>query len=86
MIIISFDFGIKSIGIAIGQNITGTASLLHAVKSNKGIPNWYLIKKTLITWQPEQAIIGLPLNMDGTEQEMSIKAKIFANQLKKNSI
>lgn len=83
MLIMSFDFGIKSIGVAIGQKITKTATSLNAIKSIKNKPNWDLIKKKLMIWKPKIAIIGLPLNMDGTEQDFSIKAKIFAKQLNK---
>lgn len=81
MLIISFDFGTKNIGVAIGQKITGTASALESIKSKNGTPNWNCIKKILIKWQPIKAIIGLPINMNGTEQKISIEAKIFAKQL-----
>lgn len=43
--IMAFDFGTKSIGSAIGQEITGTASPLKAFKANDGIPNWDDIEK-----------------------------------------
>ncbi|WP_163932728.1 Holliday junction resolvase RuvX [Paraferrimonas sp. SM1919] len=78
---LGFDFGTKSIGIAVGQTVTGTASPLAAVKANDGIPNWDVIGKAIKEWQPESLIIGLPLNMDGTEQELTKRAKKFANRL-----
>lgn len=79
--VMGFDFGAKSIGIAIGQELTGSARSLAAVKANDGIPNWDNIKKQVDEWQPDLLIVGLPLNMDGTTQEVTFKAKKFANRL-----
>ncbi|RXK33123.1 Holliday junction DNA helicase RuvA [Arsenophonus endosymbiont of Bemisia tabaci Asia II 3] len=79
--IIAFDFGTLSIGIAIGQEITATARPLTAIKAKDGKPNWLDIEKILQEWQSELAIVGLPLNMDGTEQPISNQARKFANRL-----
>lgn len=79
--IIAFDFGTLSIGIAIGQEITATARPLTAIKAKDGKPNWLDIEKIVQEWQPELAIVGLPLNMDGTEQPTSNQARKFANRL-----
>lgn len=79
--IIGFDFGTKSIGVAVGQSITGTASPLSALKAKEGIPSWDIIEQLLKEWQPEQLVVGLPLNMDGTEQPLTQRAKKFGNRL-----
>ncbi|CDG16859.1 Holliday junction resolvase RuvX [Xenorhabdus doucetiae] len=79
--IIAFDFGTRSIGAAIGQEITGTARALSSFKANEGSPNWELIGKLLKEWQPELVIVGLPLNMDGTEQPVTAQARKFANRI-----
>lgn len=76
-----FDYGTKSIGVAIGQEITGTARPLLALKANDGVPNWEQIETLLKEWQPDLLVIGLPLNMDGTEQDISRRARKFANRL-----
>jgi putative Holliday junction resolvase len=78
---IAFDYGTKSIGIAVGQSITGTASPLAALKAVDGIPNWQDIADILAVWQPDSLLIGLPLNMDGSEQEITQRARKFANRL-----
>ncbi|MFC0309669.1 Holliday junction resolvase RuvX [Gallibacterium trehalosifermentans] len=79
--VMAFDFGTQSIGCAIGQSITETAQALPAFKAQDGIPNWEAIKKCLDEWQPDIVVVGLPLNMDGTEQEITQRAKKFANRL-----
>ena len=78
---LAFDFGTKSIGCAIGQSITGTAQALPAFKAQDGIPNWEAIEKCLKEWKPDVVIVGLPLNMDGTEQNLTLLARKFANRL-----
>lgn len=78
---LAFDFGTKSIGCAIGQSITGTAQALPAFKAQDGIPNWEAIEKCLQEWKPDVVIVGLPLNMDGTEQNLTLLARKFANRL-----
>ena len=79
--IMGFDYGTKSIGVAIGQELTGTAQPLRSLKANDGIPNWDEIEKLLKEWQPDLLIVGLPLNMDGTDQEITLRARKFGNRL-----
>ncbi|MDH2924214.1 putative Holliday junction resolvase [Nicoletella semolina] len=79
--VIAFDFGTNSIGCAVGQSITGTAQGLPAFKAQDGIPNWEAIAKTLNEWKPNLLVVGLPLNMDGTEQPLTQRVKKFANRL-----
>ena len=79
--VLAFDFGTNSIGCAVGQSITGTAQGLPAFKAQDGIPNWDEIGKVISEWKPDVLVIGLPLNMDGTEQPLTQRAKKFANRL-----
>ena len=79
--LLAFDFGTRSIGVAIGQRITGTARPLAALKAQDGTPDWNLIARLLKEWQPETVIVGLPLNMDGTEQPLTARARNFANKI-----
>ena len=79
--LLAFDFGTRSIGVAIGQRITGTARPLTAIKAQDGTPDWNIIGRLLKEWQPEAVIVGLPLNMDGTEQPLTARARNFANKI-----
>lgn len=76
-----FDYGLSYIGVAIGQTVTGSASPLKPLKAKDGIPNWDQIKQLVDEWQPDGFLVGRPLNMDGTESEMSKRANKFANRL-----
>ncbi|WWO98954.1 MAG: Holliday junction resolvase RuvX [Candidatus Dasytiphilus stammeri] len=81
-ILLGFDFGIRHIGVAIGQTLTNTASpLLPSIKANKGLPDWRKVKKLILEWCPDKIIVGLPINMDGSEQLLTIHTRIFAKKL-----
>ncbi|WHP80566.1 Holliday junction resolvase RuvX [Edwardsiella anguillarum] len=79
--ILAFDFGTRSIGCAIGQELTGSARPLQSFKANNGVPDWQQIEKVLREWQPNLVVVGLPLNMDGSEQPLTQMARKFANRL-----
>ena len=79
--LLGFDFGTKSIGVATGQMITSTAQPLAAIKANDGIPDWSVVEKVISEWKPDLVVVGLPLNMDGTKQPITLRAEKFANRL-----
>lgn len=79
--LMGFDFGTKRIGVAVGQTITKTARALTTVKTKKdGVP-WDEIKQLIKKWQPDALVVGIPLNMDGTEQPLTQLAKQFSVEL-----
>lgn len=79
--VIAFDYGTRSIGVAVGQAVTGTANPLKALQAHDGVPDWNQLEQLLTEWQPALCVVGLPLNMDGTEQPISVRARKFANRL-----
>lgn len=79
--LLAFDYGTKNIGVASGQTITRSASSQAALKAKDGIPDWTQIEKLLKEWQPDLVLVGLPLNMDGSESELSARARKFGNRL-----
>jgi len=80
--LLGFDYGLKRIGVAVGQELTGTASALLTVRANDGKPDWDTISKLIEQWQPDEVVVGLPLNMDGSFHELSYRAQRFGNQLR----
>lgn len=79
--ILAFDYGTKNIGVAVGQTLTRTAQSVGTLKARDGIPEWTQIEKVLKEWAPDIVIVGLPLNMDESESELSARARKFANRL-----
>jgi putative Holliday junction resolvase len=79
--VIGFDFGKKYIGVAVGQELTGNATPLGSVKANDGVPHWDNVQSYLKEWQPDYIVVGLPLNMDGSEQQLTLDAKKFGKRV-----
>jgi putative Holliday junction resolvase len=83
--VLAFDFGMKHIGVAAGQTITRTASALTTLAATDGRPNWAAVRELVNEWRPIRLVVGLPLNMDDTESEMSERARTFAARLEKET-
>lgn len=81
-ILIGFDFGMKRIGVAIGQTITQTARPLETLPAKEGVPDWQHLTKLLKKWQPSILVVGIPVNMDGSDQPITNHARQFARTLR----
>lgn len=79
--LIGFDFGLRRIGVAIGQTITQTASPEAIVKSQDGKPDWEHITQLFEKWQPVAIVVGLPMRLDGREQPLTQPARKFGQRL-----
>jgi putative Holliday junction resolvase len=79
--ILAFDFGMKRIGVASAQIITGTASPQPPISAQDGIPHWEKLDACVTEWLPDALIVGLPLNMDDTESHLTHLARKFAHRL-----
>lgn len=78
---LGFDFGMRYIGVAIGQTLTKTARTLTTLKAEKGIPKWDEIAQLIKEWQPQALVVGIPLNMDDTKQFTTDAALEFKKHL-----
>jgi len=81
-VVLSFDFGMKYIGVAVGQSLTYSASPLTILAAKDGIPQWNEVTQLIEKWRPQALIVGIPLNMDETEQLLTLCARRFANRLR----
>ncbi|MFZ8928637.1 MAG: Holliday junction resolvase RuvX [Pseudohongiellaceae bacterium] len=79
--LICFDYGTQKIGVAVGQTITATASPLPVIKCKNGDQYWEAIDEVLKQWKPGALVVGMPYNMDGSENEMTVKARQFMKKL-----
>ena len=80
-VVLAIDFGLRRMGVAAGQTVTRTAHPIAALRARAGQPDWPDLNAIVQQWQPERLLVGLPLNMDGTESEMSGRARHFAGLL-----
>lgn len=79
--VLAFDFGLRHIGVAVGQTITGSATPLTTLSARNGRPDWSSLIALVREWSPTTLAVGLPLNMDDSESEMSGRARRFAAEL-----
>ena len=79
--VLAFDFGLRRIGVAIGQTITKSSRPLTVLHATDGIPQWEEVKSLISTWDVTQLVVGLPFNTDGSEQEITLAAKKFSRRL-----
>ena len=80
--ILGFDFGLRRIGVAVGQATTCTASALETI-SHRQQPDWQAIDRLVGEWKPVLLLVGLPLGRDGEETDMSAAARRFGKALGK---
>jgi putative Holliday junction resolvase len=81
---LGFDVGTKRTGIAIANSLTSHASGIETILHNKdGSTNWVQLEKTINKHQPDKFIVGVPLDKDNKEQEMTFIARSFGRKLEK---
>ncbi len=80
--LLGFDFGTRRIGVALGQELTGTARPLTTLTSRDGGPDWATITRLIEEWQPAALVVGIPYHMDGSAMELTRLATRFGNRLR----
>lgn len=78
---LGFDFGLRRIGVAAGQAVTGTAGAVTTLDARDGVPDWERVEVLLAEWRPAGVVVGVPYNMDGSASELSERAERFARRL-----
>jgi putative Holliday junction resolvase len=79
--ILGFDFGLKRIGVAVGNSLIRQAQPLTIISAATNDAKFAAIDILLKEWQPARCIVGLPRYPDGAEHEMTVRCRRFANQL-----
>jgi len=81
--VLGFDFGLKRIGLATGQTITGTASPLVTLQAVNQSPDWTGIENHIRQWKPDALIVGIPYLLDGSESDITRAARNFSKELER---
>jgi len=77
----SFDFGLKRIGVAVGNLLIKQAQPLTIIDAATNAAKFTAIGTLIDEWQPSSIVVGLPLHPDGAEHEMTLRCRRFANQI-----
>lgn len=78
---LGFDFGMRRIGVAVGESITGSARPLTTLPAQDGQPDWARIEALLRDWRPSALVVGLPRRLDGSASDITPLAERFARRL-----
>ena len=80
--VVAIDFGLKYLGIAASSRLFPRPFGITTLIAQSGkLKDWSKLEEILIEYKPHTILVGLPLNMDGSESEMSERAKAFGENL-----
>jgi putative holliday junction resolvase len=79
--VFGFDFGLKRIGVAVGNTFLRQAQPLTVISAESNDAKFAAIATLIEEWKPALCVVGLPTHADGTEHEMTVRCRRFANQL-----
>lgn len=69
--LLGFDFGLRRIGVAVGQTITETATPLDTLISHGEEPDWEAVDRLVAHWTPDRLVLGMPSNPDGSRHALA---------------
>lgn len=84
--IVAFDFGLRRIGVAVGQSVTASASPLGVVANGDNGPDFDAIGSIVAEWRPARIIVGMPLTADGSPGELQAHIDRFVSELGRYAI
>ncbi|MCB1700323.1 MAG: Holliday junction resolvase RuvX [Pseudomonadales bacterium] len=79
--VVAFDFGLRQIGVAVGNCLLLSSQPLAIIRAKDGIPDWSAIEQLIQEWRPDLLIVGDPINMDGSDSPLSERARKFGRRL-----
>ena len=79
--ILSFDFGLQRVGVAVGETELGTAHPLPPLAAATQPGRFTAIERLVKEWKPALFVVGRPLGEDGAPHETTRRAERFARQL-----
>lgn len=77
----AFDFGLRQIGVAVGNTQLGTSEALTVLRARDGQPDWRELEALIQEWAPDLVLVGDPINMDGSVSELAERSRRFARRL-----
>ena len=80
--ILAFDFGLRRIGVAVGQDITGSASPLGVIANRSTGVDSGKLAALLAEWHPTQLVVGMPAHADGSPSDLQEHVEGFIETLR----
>jgi len=80
-VVIAFDFGLKRTGVAVGNTVIGSATPECTITSKNALPDWDAITELIQEWKPAHIVVGMPTELDGSENPLKKRIDRFCNQI-----
>jgi len=77
----AFDFGVKRVGVAVGETATRLAHPLEAIATESNDARFEAIARLVAEWRPVGFVVGQPRHPDGGEHEIARLAGRFGRRL-----
>ena len=84
--ILAFDFGLRRIGVAVGQDVTGSASPIGVVNNRDSGADHERIAALIAEWHPTTLVVGMPAHADGSPSEMQPHVEAFIDELDRHKL
>jgi putative Holliday junction resolvase len=84
--VIGLDHGARRIGVAVGDTVTGMAFARPAIHRRSLAVDLHEVEQLAWAEEAELVVVGLPLNMDGSEGDQAAAARSFGNGLTENGL
>ena len=79
--IVALDYGSRRIGVAVGQQVTGSANPVATIGNGDSGPDWHALGRILDEWRPSTLVVGMPFDTDGNPTETSAAVDAFVSAL-----
>jgi putative Holliday junction resolvase len=79
--ILAFDYGLRRIGVAVGQDVTASASPVGVVANGEGGVDHDRIRAIIREWRPTRLVVGMPTHADGSPGTMTAAVEAFIDEL-----
>lgn len=81
--LLAFDFGLRRIGVAVGQDVTASASPLGVVANRADGIDHDAIAAFIKEWRPSEIVVGMPAHADGTASTLQAPVEAFIEELRR---
>jgi putative Holliday junction resolvase len=79
--ILAFDYGLRRIGVAVGQDVTASASPVGVVANGEGGVDHDRMRAIIREWRPTRLVVGMPAHADGSPGAMTAAVEAFIDEL-----
>ena len=81
--ILAFDFGLRRIGVAVGQDVTRSASPVGVVDNRDAGVDHERIAALIAEWHPTTLVVGMPAHADGSPSDLQRHVEAFIEELQR---